>query len=145
LDIDDVLQPFAGRQADFPLIYLGLPLTIGRLRMVHLQPLLDKARAKLAGWQGQLLNIAGRKELVKTVLSSLPTYLLTILKPPKQFIKDLDKMRRRFLWVGSQELHRGKCKLSWLRVTRPVKYGGMGIHNLEKFGRALRLRWLWND
>ena len=73
--------------------------------MVHLQPLLDKARAKLAGWQGQLLNIAGRKELVKTVLSSLPTYLLTILKPPKQFIKDLDKMRRRFLWVGSQELH----------------------------------------
>jgi hypothetical protein len=31
----------------------------------------------LAGWQGRLINIGVRRELVKTVLCALPTYLLT--------------------------------------------------------------------
>jgi hypothetical protein len=50
----------------------------------------------LSGWQGRLLYHGGRRELVKSVLSALPTYLLTILKPPRRFYKDLDKMRRHF-------------------------------------------------
>lgn len=89
------------------------------------------------------MNIAGRRELVRSVLSSLPTYLLTVLKPPKQFTTDMEKMQRRFLWTGQEELHGGKCKVAWVEVARPLKYGGLGIRNLEKFGRALRLRWLW--
>jgi hypothetical protein len=30
-------------------------------------------------------------------------------------------------------------------MTRPKDFGGLGIPDLEKFGRALRLRWLWQD
>jgi hypothetical protein len=48
------------------------------------------------------------------------TYLLTALKPPKKFYKDMDKLRRRFLWAGNQKLHAGKCKVSWARVCRPL-------------------------
>jgi hypothetical protein len=55
----------------------------------------------MQGWQTNLLNIGDRKELVKTVLSSLPTYLLTAIKPPKKFYKEMDKLRRQFLWVGT--------------------------------------------
>lgn len=51
-------------------------------------------------------------------------------------IKEFDKTRRRFLWAGCQELHGGKC-------CRPVKQGGLGVLDLERFGRALQLRWLW--
>jgi hypothetical protein len=80
---------------------------------------------------------------VATVLSSLPTYLLTALKPPKKFYKDMDTLRRRFLWAGNQHLHGGKCKVSWSRVCRPISRGGLGITDLERFGRALRIRWLW--
>lgn len=50
LDLDNILNSFAGQRTSFPMTYLGLPLTTGRLRMVHLQPLQDKARAKMAGW-----------------------------------------------------------------------------------------------
>lgn len=142
INLEDVLQPFQGQQQTFPITYLGLPLTTGRLRLIHLQPLQDRARAKLASWQGKMMNIAGRRELVRSVLSSLPTYLLTVLKPPKQFLKDI-KMQRRFLWAGQQELHGGKCKVAWVKVTKPIKYGGLGVKNLKFFGRALRLRWLW--
>jgi len=73
---------------------------MGRLKMVHLQTVLDRVRAKLAGWQGKLLTAGGRRELVRSVLSSMPIYLLTALKVPKRFINDLDKARRRFLWAG---------------------------------------------
>ncbi|XP_073359868.1 uncharacterized protein [Aegilops tauschii subsp. strangulata] len=37
----------------------------------------------------------------------------------------------------------GKCKVGWSVVTSPVNRGGLGIPDLERFARALRLRWLW--
>ena len=37
----------------------------------------------------------------------------------------------------------GNCLVSWERVHRPLEFGGLGIHNLEKLGWALRIRWLW--
>jgi hypothetical protein len=77
------------------------------------------------------------------VLDSLPNYLLTAIKLPKKFYKDMDKLRRRFLWAGSQQLHGGKCKVSWTQVCQPLHRGGLGIVDLEHFRRALRLRWLW--
>lgn len=104
IDLDTVLQAFPGQRVGFPTKYLGLPLTLGRLKMVHLQYIQDKAKARVAGWQGRLLNVAGRRELVRSVISSLPVYLLTIIKAPENFIKDLDKLRRKFLWAGDKEL-----------------------------------------
>jgi hypothetical protein len=97
IDLDSVLQNFTGSRVPFPITYLGMPVSLGRLRMVHLQPILDKAAAKMAGWQGRLFNLGGRRELVRTVLDLLPTYSLTALKPPKKFYKDMDKFWRRFL------------------------------------------------
>jgi hypothetical protein len=58
----------------------------------------------MSRWQGRLMNIGGRKELVKSVLSALPTYLITAVRPPKKFYSAMDKLRKRFLWAGSQEL-----------------------------------------
>jgi hypothetical protein len=95
--------------------------------MVHLHPYLDRAATRLAGWQGRLMNIGGRRELVKTVLGALPTYLLTAIKPPKKFYKDMDKLRKRFLWAGSQQLHGGKCKVNWVHVWQLLQYGGLRI------------------
>ena len=108
INLQTILSIFSGMRVNFPLSSLGLPLTLGRLKMVHLQTALDRVRAKLAGWQGKLLSAGGRRELVRSVLSSMPIYLLTALKVPKGFIRELDKARRRFLWAGDQEYHGGK-------------------------------------
>jgi hypothetical protein len=51
--MDDVFADFADRRVTFPIQYLGLPLTLGRIKMVHLQYIQDRARGKLAGWQGK--------------------------------------------------------------------------------------------
>jgi hypothetical protein len=145
IDMDDVLADFASRRVTFLIQYLGLPLTLGRIKMVHLQYIQDKARGKLAGWQGKLVNIAGRRELVRSVLSSLPVYLLTVIKAPKKFLKELDKVRKKFLWAGDTELTGAKCKVAWPRVCMPQPNGGLDIKDLESFSRALRLRWLWYE
>jgi hypothetical protein len=57
IDMDEVLFDFTGQRASFPIQYLGLPLTLGRTRLVHLQYIQDKAKTKLAGWQGKLVNV----------------------------------------------------------------------------------------
>jgi hypothetical protein len=35
--------------------------------------------------------------------------------------------------------------VNWQTNMRPKKLGGLGIKDLEKFGRALWLRWLWHN
>jgi hypothetical protein len=70
-------------------------------------------------------------------------YPLTVVKAPKNFLKELDKLRRRFLWAGDQDLSGGKCKVAWVKVCLPPSNGGAGIIELDNFSRALRLRWLW--
>jgi hypothetical protein len=80
---------------------------------------------------------------VKTVLDSMPTYIFTALKPPRKFYKELDRIRRCFLCAGNQQLQDGKWKVIWARVYHPTKLGCSGIRDHEKFGRALRIHWLW--
>jgi hypothetical protein len=116
---------------------------MGHLKINHQESVFDQATNKLARWKSGLLNMGGRRELVKIVLSSLPTYLLTAIHAPKCFYKAMDKIRWRFLWAVQQQLHGGKCKVNWPAMCRPLDRGGLGITDLERFGRALRLRWLW--
>jgi hypothetical protein len=112
ININEVLLNFTSERSSFPFTYLGLPVTIGQLKLVHLQPCMDWAIGKLVRLQGKLLNQGGCRELVKSVLRFLPTYLLTVLKLPKKFYKDLDKLRRRLLWASDQQIHGGKCKVN---------------------------------
>jgi hypothetical protein len=144
LNLDNILDGFAGKKRmNFPLTYLGLPLTLGRTKMAHVQGIIDGSRCRLAGWQGRLLNPTGRRELVRFVLTAIPIYLMTSIRVHKQLIEDIDKLRHRFLWAGDSEISGGKCKVAWTAVTKPVEFGGLGVIELQRFSRALRLRWLW--
>lgn len=79
--------------------------------------------------------------------SALPTYFLTVFKLPKWTEKEIDRYRRSFLWRrrDPENVKGGHCLVKWKHCTRPRKLGGLGIKNLDHFGRALRLRWLWHS
>jgi len=55
----------------------------------------------------------------------------------------IDKKRQGFVWRGQEQANGGNCLVSWEWVQRPLEYGGLGIHNLEKLGCGPRIRWLW--
>ncbi|KAF8701016.1 hypothetical protein HU200_033908 [Digitaria exilis] len=68
---------------------------------------------------------------------------MTVFSLSKWAIKRIDKIRRSFLWKGSQEAKGGHCLVNWRRVQLPKRLGGLGIHDLTAFNRALCLRWQW--
>ena len=82
---------------------------------------MDRIRARLVGWKGRLMNLAGRRILVRSILSALPTFAMTVLRLPKKLLKDIDKARRRFLWARDEELSGGKCKVNWKTACSPME------------------------
>ena len=39
----------------------------------------------------------------------------------------------------------GHCLVNWPTVSKPKNLGGLEVSDLDKFGRVLCLRWLWQD
>ena len=104
---------------------------------------MDKAASCLNTWKSKFLNRAGCDALVKLVLPSLPIFLLMVIKTDKATMKAFDKLRRGMLCAESETASGEKCKVCWTKVCCPKSLGGLGILDLDKFARALRLRWLW--
>jgi hypothetical protein len=91
----------------------------------------NKIADRLPNWKARLLNLAGRTTLVRHVLSAIPVYILMAISVPKWVIKSIDKLRRGFLWKGRKNVNSGSCLDPWEIVTRPLKYGGLGVSNLQ--------------
>ncbi len=145
IDLAGVLDGVPAVRANFPLKYLGLPLVLGRLWKTDLQPVFDKISGRVVGWREKNMGSAGRTTLVKSVLSAQPIYLLAALEITKESLEQLDKQRRRFLWASTGDIIGGKCKVNWTKTCLPTSQGGLGVLNLDKFMRTLRLRLLWHE
>jgi len=139
LDLQHILESFQCPIKEFPCTYLWLPLHVKQVRRVDIQPLIDKVGKRLQSWKGKLLNRAGRLKLVNSVLTSIPTYYLTVFRLQKWAVKKIDKLRRSFLWKGAADVHGGHCLVNWSKTKRPKAFGGLGILDLDLFSRTLRL------
>jgi len=47
--LEETLSGFLVVRINFPIKYLGLPLTVRRLRKIDFQPLVEKATSKISG------------------------------------------------------------------------------------------------
>lgn len=71
---------------------------------------MEKILRKLSSWNGTWVSFGGRITLIKSVLSSLMIFTLSIYKAPKKVIKEINQVQSNFLWGGSEE----KGKMHWV-------------------------------
>ena len=97
---------------------------------------------QLAGWKRMYLFKGGKVTFIKSTLSSLPTYFLSLFPIPIKVAKRMEELQRDFLWNGIGD-DRKLYLVKWSKVCRPVKNGGLGIRCLRRFNYALLANWLW--
>lgn len=87
---------------------------------------MEKIKRKLASWEKLCLSKGGRLKLLKSVLSSLPTYFLSQLTSPTHMSNKIEKLQRDFLW-GDSKTHLVGCD----NVCAPMANSGLGITKLS--------------
>jgi hypothetical protein len=105
----------------FPYTYLGVPLHYIKLRREDIQPIVDKIIKRVAGWKGKLLSYGGRLSLPNSCLSSIPTYLLSVIKFPKWAIEAINSQMAHFSWNNHED--KGKYHLAnWQVVVKKERW-----------------------
>ena len=139
-EVDDVhaLAEILGCNVEtLPMSYLGMPLGASHNSPSIWNPILEKIEQKLAGWK-KYLSKGGKLMLLKSTLSSLPTYFLSLFTIPTYVANRIEKLQRDFLW-GNSKTH----LVGWDKVCAPIANGGLGIRKLTTFNKALLGKWLW--
>ncbi|KAL5565627.1 hypothetical protein UlMin_028791 [Ulmus minor] len=105
-------------------------------------PVIEKVSKRLDGWKKAFLSKGGRLTLIQSVLSSIPTYYMSLFKLPRVVAASLEKMMREFLW-DRDSTGKGRSLVRWKTVCKPKELGGLGIGNLILRNKALLGKWLW--
>ena len=99
--VNDIANDVGCIHARPPFTYLGFPLGENFNKIDAWKPVLMKIESRLASWKVRLLTKAGRLTLIKSVLSSLPVYFMSMFKMPKTVAAKIVKMQRNFFWGKS--------------------------------------------
>ncbi|KAK9275492.1 hypothetical protein L1049_022759 [Liquidambar formosana] len=132
-----------GMQSEsFPFTYLGVPLFKGKPKRKFLQPIADKIRSKLEGWQGHFLSIAGRIQLVQSVIIPMLLHTMAVYIWPSSLLKEMQQWIRNFIWASSTS-KRKLVFINWDLVCSPKSEGGLGLRNLKAINQAAILKLGW--
>ncbi|KAL0454967.1 UNVERIFIED_CONTAM: putative ribonuclease H protein [Sesamum latifolium] len=125
-----------------PITYLGRPLYKGNKRKALFENLIDKIRAKVIGWEHCHLSYGDRLQLIRSVLSSMPIYLLQVLNPPISTIQKLEQIFAKYFWSSNtqqRKIHWTK----WYNICFPIDEGDLGIRNLRDMITAFSYKLWW--
>ncbi|XP_035845072.1 uncharacterized protein LOC118491409 [Helianthus annuus] len=139
-EINNMALILSCKPGSFPFTYLGLPVGANMGLVKNWKPIIEKFENKLTLWKARMLSFGGRLTLIEAVLSNLPTYYFSLFSAPLAVIKQLERLRRKFLWGGCLE----KNKISWVpwfKVVASKVEGGLGIGSLACTNKALIVKW----
>jgi hypothetical protein len=68
-------EAFPRAVVPFPCTYLGVPLSLRKLRRVEEQALVDAVASRIPTWKSGLLTHAGQVLLTKVTLSAIPMHI----------------------------------------------------------------------
>lgn len=80
--------------------YLGLPIDGRLIDSSSWEHVLELFKVRLAKWKSKHLSIGGRLTLIKSVLSSIPIYVLSVRLLQVGIHNKLHSIMSNFLWEG---------------------------------------------
>lgn len=100
-----------------PFNYLGGPIFKGKPKSIYFQPIADRIRCKLANWKASLLSIAGRVQLVRSVVQGMLVHTMSIYSWPISLIRQIAKWIKNFIWRHhKEEAHNSSMEENLLRL-----------------------------
>ena len=140
-NVDELADIMECGVSSLPLKYLGLPLGACFKAKSIWDGVLEKMEQRLAGWKRLYLSKGGRVTLIKSTLSNLPTYLLSLFPIPVSVANRIEKLQRDFLRGGIGDEFKFHL-VSWSKDCSPISERRLRIRNLRVFNRALLGKWL---
>ena len=124
----------------FPSTYLGLPLGAPHSLKAVWDGVQQRHRKWLALWKRQYISKEGRLTLIRSTLSNMPIYFLSLLQIPRKLKLRLEKIQRDFLWGGTIEKKTHLVKRK--NVCSNKDQGGSGVKCFGSLNKALLGKWL---
>ncbi|KAJ9536699.1 hypothetical protein OSB04_un000084 [Centaurea solstitialis] len=138
-----IIESLEFKPGTFPIRYLGVPLSPISLKVAEFGGLIARVKARINNWKSKFLSFGGRKQLVISVLQSLQLYWMAVFLFPSSVIHELEALCRDFLWAQGNS-SKGKCKVAWDSVCKPISCGGLGFKRLATWNRALLTKHVWD-
>ena len=69
--------------------------------------------------------------------------MLSLYIMPVKIRKQIDRIRRRFLWQGNACPRKKYSLVNWDLVCYPKDYGGLGVKDLNLMNISLLVKWWW--
>ncbi|KAK3229949.1 hypothetical protein Dsin_001830 [Dipteronia sinensis] len=133
---------FGCPNVSLPIMYLGLPLG-GRPGLKSFwMDLIQRVELRLAPWKKKFLNKGGRLVLIKAVLSSIPTYYMSVFKLPVWVAQKLERIQRNF-FLGDGLERKKIHAVKWANLCKNKENGGLGIGSILSMNKGLLARWVW--
>ncbi|GJW66412.1 RNA-directed DNA polymerase, eukaryota, reverse transcriptase zinc-binding domain protein [Tanacetum coccineum] len=125
-----------------PFNYLGVKVGDVMSKVKSWDEVILKLSNRLSKWKLNTLSIGGRLTLIKSVLTSIPLYQMSIFKVPIGVLNKLESIRRNF-FNGVDGSARKMSWIGWNKVLASKKNGGLGVSSYFAFNRALLFKWVW--
>ena len=125
--------------------YLGFLIKHRGVPRNRMNFIVERVMSKLAGWKARFLSLAGRSVLVKSIMSTIPNYVMQATVIPTHLCEKLDKINRDFLWGSTSEKRRLHLVV-WNKIIRPKEEGGLGIQaaKIKNLALLAKLNWRMN-
>ncbi|GJZ56604.1 hypothetical protein Tco_0611797 [Tanacetum coccineum] len=119
-----------------PFVHLEVKVGGEMSRIKSWDGVVAKVSSRLFKWKLKTISIGGRLTLIKSVLTYIPLYHMSILKVPSGVLKLLESIRRNF-FNEVDESERKMDWISWNKVLASKKYDGLRVSNFYALNRAL--------
>ena len=99
-NVEELALEFDCKVSQLPSSYLGLPLGARFKEVTTWDGVEERLRKRLSLWKRQYISKGGRMTLIRSTLSSMPIYCMSLFQMPRSVCSRLERIQRDFLWGG---------------------------------------------